>query len=376
MCSSSPDTSGMNAAAVQQAALSKEQLDWAKQIYNETAPDRSAATARANEVSDAQLAATKTQTALTNDYADYNKNTFRPLEQEIVSDASGYDTPQRREAAAAAAESDVQTSFDNVEGQQQRSLSRMGVNPGSGKSLAVANQTAIAKATGLAGAVNKARTQVETIGAAKKMDAVNLGRGLSSAQATSASLAINQGNSAVNNGMQSGAINAGGNLIMNQGFSGAQSGLAGAANTYGNVANINAKAGDNSALLGTIGMAAGAFFGGPAGAAAGKAAGSAIASDKNIKKDRKPVSGKLSLAALRKIPVESWKYKPGSVGDDGGKTHTGPMAQNVRKGLGDVTAPGGKKIDLISMNGHTIGAVKELDKRLLTLENARRPARK
>lgn len=360
MCSSSPDTSGMNAAAVQQAALSKEQLDWAKQIYGETAPDRAAATARANEVSDAQLEATKTQTALTNDYADYNKSTFRPLEQEIVADAAGYDTPQRREAAAAAAESDVQTSFDNVEGQQQRSLSRMGVNPSSGKSLAVANQTAIAKATGLAGAANKARAQVETIGAAKKMDAVNLGRGLPSAQATSAGLAINQGNSAVNNGMQSGAINAGGNQIMNQGYAGAQSGLAGAANTYGNVANINAKANDNSAALGAIGTVAGAM----------------IMSDKGIKKDRKPVSSKVSLAALRKLPVESWKYKPGSAGDDGGKTHTGPMAQNVRKGLGDVTAPGGKKIDLISMNGHTIGAVKELDKRLLTLENARRPARK
>lgn len=79
---------------------------------------------------------------------------------------------------------------------------------------------------------------------------------------------------------------------------------------------------------------------------------------------------------MRKIPIESWKYKQGSAADDGGQTHTGPMAQNVRKGLGDVAAPGGKKIDLISMNGHTIGAIKELDKRLLTLENARHTKRK
>ena len=43
MCApSAPDTSGVNRAAEATAALSKEQLDWAKQLYSETAPERRA----------------------------------------------------------------------------------------------------------------------------------------------------------------------------------------------------------------------------------------------------------------------------------------------------------------------------------------------
>ena len=366
---SAPDMSGQNAAALQQAQLSKEQLDWAKSIYAETAPDRANTIARANAVSDAQLEAQKKQTALTDDYAKYNKETFRPLEQSIVADAAGYDTTERREAAAAKAEADVQTSFDNAQGQQQRNLDRRGVNPSSGATLAMGNQLAIQKATGLAGAANTARTQVETIGAARKSDAANLGRGLASAQATSAGIALTAGNSSVGNAKVAGDVTAQGNQIMNSGYSGAQAGLAGAASTYAGITNAEMKGNDNSAAMGALGSVAGAFVGGPMGAAAGKAM---FSSDKNIKKDIKPVSGEVSLAALRKMPVKSWKYKKGSVGDDGGKTHTGPMAQNVRKGLGDVTAPGGKKIDLISMSGHQTSAIQELDKRLIRLENARK----
>ena len=361
MCSSAPDTSGMNAAAVSQANLSKEQLDWAKQLYADTAPDRAAATARANTVSDAQLAALNKQTALTDDYAAYNKGTFRPLEQSIVADANNFNTPERIDAAVGKATADVNSGFSNVQGQQQRSLARMGVNPNSGKALALGNQTAIAQAAALAGASNKARTDTETLGRAMKMDAASLGRNLPATQATSAGLAVNQGNAAVASGMQSGNINAQGANIMTQGYSGAQSGLAGAANTYGNIAGIQQRAdAAGGAAFGALGQVAGQF--------AGSAAGStwlAALSDKKAKKNIKKVSGKASLAAFRKMPVSNWDYKTGK--GDGGN-HTGPMAQDVRKGLGNSVAPGGKMIDMISMSGHQVNAIKELDKRLAKVE--------
>jgi len=351
--SDAPDMSGANAAALQQANLSKEQLDWAKQIYAETAQDRAEATRRANLVSDAQLSALGTQTALTNDYADYNKSIFRPLEQRIVGDANSYDTAGKTDQAVGKAQADVNAGFANAQAQQSRQLSRMGVNPSSGRSLALGNQTAIAQASALAGASNAARDKIELQSYARKMDAANMGRGLASSQATSAGVALNQGNSAVANGMQSGQINAQGNQIMTYGYNGAQSGLAGAANTYGNIANIQQRAGDNSAILGALGTVAGGF----------------IASDKKAKKNIKPQSGKASLAAMRKIPVSKWDYKKGK--GDGG-AHVGPMAQDVRKGLGDSTAPGGKVIDMISMAGHTMSAIKEIDKRLTTLESGLR----
>lgn len=268
--SDAPDLSGQNAAALQQASLSKEQLDWSKQIYAETAPDRADATRRANLVSDAQLSAMSDQAALTKDYADYNKNTFRPLEQGIVADAAGYDTPQRQADAAAKAGASVEQNMASQRGITTRAQQRMGVNPGSGKALAMDNQMAIQGAALSAGAQNTARTQIETVGQARKMDAASLGRNMAANQATSAGLAVTQGNSAAANGAMSGNINAQGNAIMNSGYSGAQSGLANAASTYGSIAGLQMKAGDNSALYGALGSAAGAYFGGPAGSAIGK----------------------------------------------------------------------------------------------------------
>lgn len=351
---SAPDTSGQNAAALQQAALSREQLDWTKQVYADTAPQRADSIKRANEISDAQLAALKKQTAITDDYDNYNKTTFRPLEQGIVADAQGYDTTARRDSAAASATADVQSNIDQQRTGTQQAMARRGVNPASGASVATQGLMDVAAAKAKAGAASTARTQVETIGAARKMDAANLGRGLASAQATSAGIALNQGNSASANGQVAGNVTAQGNQIVNSGYSGAQNGLAGAASTYGSIANTQMRANDTSGQmqgLAQLGMA-----------------GKYMISDKNAKEGRKSVKPEISLAAIRKLPVESWKYKP-ELGD--GKRHVGPMAQDVHKGLGEATAPGGKVVDTISLHGHTINAVKALDKRLIRLENTR-----
>lgn len=359
LCPKAPDTTGMNASALAQANLSKEQLAWAKDIYAQTAPDRAAATARANQISDAQLAAMNTQTGLANDYADYNKTTYRPLESSIVADAQNYNTPDRVAANVGRAQADVQQGFANAEQQQARQLSRMGVNPNSGRSLALSNQNAIAEASSLAGASNKARLDTETIGRAMKMDAAGLGRNLATNQATTAGLAANAGNASLNSGLAPGQINAQGNQIMQNGFSGASNSMNSAGNIYGNMASIEQKAGDNSGLWGALGTVAG----GVAGAASKP--WWLTSSDKNTKKNIKPVTGKASLAAIKKMPVSNWNYKKG-MGDGG--NHTGPMAQDVRKGLGDGVAPGGKMIDMISMSGHQTNAIKELDRRLAKVE--------
>jgi len=105
-------------------------------------------------------------------------------------------------------------------------------------------------------------------------------------------------------------------------------------------------------------------------------------SDKNQKKDRKKVKPEASLSAVRKLPAsESWRYKENSPANDGGKTHVGPMAQDVRKAMGEDAAPGGKMVDLVTMNGHTLNAIKALDKKttalqkeVLSLKHARKAA--
>ena len=137
------------------------------------------------------------------------------------------------------------------------------------------NQTAIAQAAALAGAATKARSDTQLQGYARKMDAANMGRGLSSAQATSAGVALSQGNSAVANGGQSGNINAQGNQIMTQGYAGAQNGMQGAASTYGQISKLESQDTGLMGALGTLGGAAISKY-----------------SDKNIKNSRKKVSGK------------------------------------------------------------------------------------
>lgn len=259
-CSDAPDTTKQQEAAMMTAQLSKEQLDWAKQIYSETAPARARAEERATRVSDAQLADMETARGMAKDYADYNKNTFRPLEQGIVADAQAYDTPQRREAAAAGASADAEIGLAGQRAATSRELERSGVAPGSGKSLALGGMMDLGAAKLKAGAANKARMNIETIGAAKKMDAASLGRGLPGNQATSASLAMAQGNSAAQNAGAALLPSQNAQIGLSNAYGGARAGYGSAANIYGDITRTQAgvDASNTSNVASGVGAIAGA----------------------------------------------------------------------------------------------------------------------
>jgi hypothetical protein len=229
LCGSKTDTSGMNSAALANSQVAKDALDWYREAYADQAPLRQQAADKALAVSDAQLASMKQNDAISNDYWNYQKDTFRPLEGKIIADAQSFDSPERQNQNAAKATADVQQAFDNSQGQMQRSL-------------------------------------------------------------------------------ESRAITA---------------------------------------------------------PAAGSAKMASFLSDKNAKKNIKPVSDAAALKAVKATPVSSWRYKDGQ--GDGG-AHLGPMAQNVRKTMGESAAPGGKQIDLISMNGISMAAIAALDKKVGRLE--------
>lgn len=347
MCADAPDTSGMNAAAQANAAISKEALDFYKQTYAEQAPQREAAAKIAMDVANQQLESSKQNTAISNDYWNYQKNTFRPLEEGIVADAQTYDTAARRESAASEAVADVGMQAEAARQAQTRQQQRMGVNPSSGKALALQSQMGMAEALGKAGAANTARDKIELQGYARKMDAANLGRGLASSQATSAGVALNAGNSAVGNAGTPLTQAQQGASMMGQGFNTAIQGNNSAGQLYGQSANIEATASNGlMSDLATIGMTGAKLFAG---------------SDKNIKKDIKPVDDEQALAAVKDTPVSSWKYKDGE--GDGG-THVGPMAQHVNKNMGEQAAPGGKMVDLISLNGVNMAATAALARKV------------
>ena len=352
--SDAPDMSGTNRAAEANAALSKESLDFYKQVYADGAPDRERAADTAYKTSEAQLASMTQNDAISKDYYDYAKSTFRPVEQGIVADAQAYDTEARRESEAAKSMADVASQAASAREVNNRAMLRTSVNPNSGKMILAGNQMAMDEAVAKAGAANKARSLVETQGFARKMDAASLGRGLASSQATSAGVSLNAGNSAVTNAsipLQQTNQAVG---VMGQGFTTAIQGNASAGQLYTNIANVeNTARGQDMALLGAA-MGAGA---------------NAYKSDMTKKKNIKPVTDEEALAAVEKTPVSTWQYKDGE--GDGGQ-HTGPMAQHVQKNMGDDAAPGGTQIDPITMNGITMASVAALSRKVDKLMKEKR----
>jgi len=64
---------------------------------------------------------------------------------------------------------------------------------------------------------------------------------------------------------------------------------------------------------------------------------------------------------IKKTKLFNWNYQAGK-GDD--QEHSGPMAQEVRKNLGEEVAPKGKMIDLQSMNGALMASIQHLGEKV------------
>lgn len=263
-----------------------------------------------------------------------------------IADAKSFNTADRANELAGQASADVNAGFANAEGQQQRSLSRMGVNPNSGRALAVGNQTAIAKAAALAGAATNARTNARVEGRGLTDRAVNALAGYPSmATAT---------------GAQGTGFGMAGNGLVNAGAAGMNAGY-GAASNAANGMGANATGMFNAQANYQNGQDQIAASNNPLGAIGGAVVHYAMTSDVNQKtaiSARKPGQ---ALAQVAAIPVSDWEYKDSSAAADGGQVHTGPMAQDVQRVAGDAAAPDGKAIDLISLNGLNMAATQDLN---------------
>lgn len=359
---SGPDTSGINDAARQNAGISQEALDFYKQQYADQAPARQQATDLALKVANQQLASSTQNDALSKDYADYSKSTFRPVEQAIVSDAQGYDTPQREQAAADAAVSDINQGVSAQRAATARDLARSGVSPDSAKMQSIQDAGDIGAAKAAAGAAYTARENVKTQGHARMMDAASLGRNLAANQATSAGVAINAGNSSVGNSQVPLNISSAATAQMGQGFNTAIQGNASAGSLYGTAGQLDlGKRGQD--LNFTSSLINGSSKSSDGTSASGSGMMSFPMSDRNVKKDISSVDTAKTLDQIDKTPVKNWKYDPDKGGpDDGGQARMGPMAQDVKAQMGAKAAPGGKVLDLVTMNGALMAGIQQLSK--------------
>lgn len=240
------------------AAISKDQLEFAKQQYADLKP-------LAEKIAAQQMAAQQQQMNQAQDYYNYQTQTFRPVEQGLVRDAQRFNTADYRNQLASQAAAASAQAFGNVQASNQRAMASMGVNPNSGRFAGINAQSNLGLAAQRAGAMTGARQQAEQMGWARRMDVTGLGRGLAGASNAAYQGATGAGTSGMNTSM------APGNQL--------QQGLTGAANTYGNMANGQASMAN--AAMNAQGQMYGALLG----------AGATVAarSDRRLKEDIKLV---------------------------------------------------------------------------------------
>lgn len=207
---SPPDPSAAyqaNAAATTEAAKMQQQtatdyLNFSKQQYADMKPQLDAIATQQIDIGNAN----EKRAA---EYSDYEKNTYRPLEQNIVDEANNYNTDTHREQLASKAASDVNQGYSTARDQTNRTMASYGINPNSGRFASINKGLTLSQAADSAGAMTNARQTAENLGYARQLDAANMGRNLASNASTAYGVSLNAGNSGVNS-TQAGANYMGG----------------------------------------------------------------------------------------------------------------------------------------------------------------------
>lgn len=161
-------------AARIQGELGRQQLDFAREQYDRSAP-------LLEGIANQQMQAQSEQMDQARDYYNYQRDTYRPLEQSIVADAQRFNTEAYRDQLAGQAAADAGRAFGISQQQNQRAMASMGVNPNSGRFAAQQNASGLQQAAMRANAMTGARNQATQMGYARQLDAAGLGRGLAGA---------------------------------------------------------------------------------------------------------------------------------------------------------------------------------------------------
>lgn len=267
-----------NAAATAEIAKTQAQtaanyLDFQKQQYADLKPLADKLAQSQIDTANQQTEIAKENQAIAQDQTNYNKTTFRPLEQSIVDDANSYDTNAKQEELARKGMADVATAYDTQRKQALSTLASYGINPNSNRFAAINAQLAQAEAADSAGAATNARSNAEQLGYARKMDAASLGRGLASNASTAYGVALNAGNSSVANNSSALSTTSAPGTAMGASYGNYSSQLGNAANSYYGAGNLNAtgykiNSTAQSAGMAGLGSIAGQFAGSQAGSAA------------------------------------------------------------------------------------------------------------
>lgn len=352
MCSDAPKPPDMRPIADamrelggKMEALGRDQLRFGQRRYEETMPFY-------QQMVQANLEGQRMSMQLARD-SNLDRQKFRALEDQMVSDAMGQDRTALRSELAGRAASDVEQATANARTIAARNLSRMGINPNAARFADINNQIAMQSATAKAGAMTNARTTADQMVDARRLNAISLGRNLPATQLSAIGTGSNVGNS-------NAALFNSQNAPMMQGFAGAMGGLQGALGAQSGMANVLNMGYQNEMAAFNAGNAGASALGSLAGA------GLAFFSSKELKDRDGPVKRGSALEAVEAMPIDRWKYK----GD--GTPHVGTYAEDFARetGTGD-----GRTISVQDAIGVTMGAIKDLSEKVDRLAGGK-PAKK
>ena len=290
-------------AAEIQAQLGREQLDFAKDMYEQNAP-------MLQEIADTQMAAQRQQMEQAQDYYDYQVETFRPLEKGLVADAENFNTESYKDQMSAQAAADAGRAFGIQQAQNERAMASMGANPNSGRFAGMNAATGLQQAATRANAMTGARNRAEQLGYARKLDATGLGRGLAGASTAAYGGATNAGSQAGINAQSAGSTYMAG---MAQGAGTIAAGQNMQIQGLGSMLNSQTQGfiASNESMMGDIG--------GLMGGAASMAQAGLIGSDRRIKENIEEVGVDQRTA----LTLYHFNY----IGDD--RRYQGVMADEV-----------------------------------------------
>lgn len=240
--------------------LQQEYMDWSKGFYEDLKPTLQAAYEAETEIA-------KANKARADEYAEYERGTFRPIEKQLVRQAQEFDTAAKREELARQGAADVGQAFGIAREQQRRQLGGQGLRPDSGRFAALNQQLTLQESLARAGVQNKARTDAENLAFARSMDVTGLGRGLATNASTAYGVSLNASNQGTNTAMTGGTFMGGaygqGSNMLGQ----ASSAYGTAGNIYGQEFNARmqgyqAKQQAQGDIYGAVGTAAGMWAGG------------------------------------------------------------------------------------------------------------------
>ena len=252
-------------------------------------------------------------------------NSTIPTENNFINAANNWGGAANQAQVANAAGADVQQQAAAQQQQINANLTAEGANPNSGAAIAANRAAAEQTALGTAGAMNNADNQVKTQGLGLEAQAVGMGNTNASLanQDTGVGIAAgNAGEGALTSANAAGNSNFG---VLNAGYGGQAAGdatmMSGLQQLYGDQTQAyNTQTQQNNqntaGLMGGLGTLAGGLWGTNLGGTNGTVGGAAInyLSDKTKKEKKSKARG--TLEALRKMPVDNWKYKKG-VADEG-----------------------------------------------------------